>query len=897
MTKKYVRPVIIMIATFALAAVALVGIPVSQAEAIAAYNPQLIITDSRFYTSNPTMSVNDIQNFLNSQGKNCKPRGGTPCLKDYRQTTYTRPADNLCPKTYQGAPNESAAQIIYKTSVACNIAPQVILVTLQKEQSLVTSVIRSNVYNTAMGYGCPDGAACSAKYFGLHNQIYNAAHQFQRYRLKPGSFNFAAGRTSWIGYNPKRSCGGSYVKVANAATAALYNYTPYQPGGRGSSCQTYGNLNFHRYYSTWFGDPRSNVSAPAPKPAQPVAKVVPASAATKATGTVATTTVQGNAGKASVPAPETTKPVTISLADKDGKALTAKGGVVDVSDNAQLNVTVNGFDKDQQPVATLNNKAVELPETVKADQQGKVTFTITTPKEQGKVTLAVHEKVEGQAKPAKNASVTLNVVQNYTPLNVTVATKDGTAVPSQNGTYYVAKKTPLKLSVTGFEAADTPIAAWSVDGKQTPVDNLAVTKTDKAVEVAVDVPDTIGNATLTLNEKPAANDRSHKRAALSFVVSKYQPLFITAMDKDNKKLELTNGELAVDTSSEVKFSVSGFAKGDKPKVTFGDNAVTMDDSIAADEKGVITFSWKAPEKPMNATNLVVSDKLPQGQESTKEGTLKVRVQPTLDSALAATTTTKVNGSNVVVNNGEKVDPNAPLTYTVSTVKTGEKLFVAVDGVAQKVNAVGDANRVATFTLPTATLSKDGNNTHQVIMARSQAELDAKIKAKGAPDVKDHTYVFTYTVAARPTAPTVTAVKLGSTTLKEGSVLKVGDVVSIDMGGFEPGESVKGQFHSKVVPMSPANATKTASAFGWVSIQGETIPALEPGQHHIVAQGSKAQAKFAFMINKEAAPAKNQSTLAQTGSETGPIAALAILLLGTGYAAFTMARRNRPITVN
>jgi len=49
--------------------------------------------------------------------------------------------------------------------------------------------------------------------------------------------------------------------MQNAATAALYNYTPYQPNkaaldnlyGSGNSCSAYGNRNFWRMYNDWFG--------------------------------------------------------------------------------------------------------------------------------------------------------------------------------------------------------------------------------------------------------------------------------------------------------------------------------------------------------------------------------------------------------------------------------------------------------------------------------------------------------------------------------------------------------------------------------------------------------------------------------------------------------------------
>mgnify|MGYP003622897599 CR=1 FL=1 len=49
--------------------------------------------------------------------------------------------------------------------------------------------------------------------------------------------------------------------LENKATAALYNYTPYQPNraamdaspGEGDACTTYGNRNFLRTFTLWFG--------------------------------------------------------------------------------------------------------------------------------------------------------------------------------------------------------------------------------------------------------------------------------------------------------------------------------------------------------------------------------------------------------------------------------------------------------------------------------------------------------------------------------------------------------------------------------------------------------------------------------------------------------------------
>lgn len=134
---------------------------------------------------------------------------------------------------------------------------------LQKEQSLVTDDWPwQNQYRSAMGYGCPDTAPCDAQYYGFFNQVYQGARQLKRYAANPNLFNYAVGRTSYVQYQANApQCGGTNLTMQTAATAALYNYTPYQPNpaalnnlyGSGDSCSAYGNRNFWRLYRDWFG--------------------------------------------------------------------------------------------------------------------------------------------------------------------------------------------------------------------------------------------------------------------------------------------------------------------------------------------------------------------------------------------------------------------------------------------------------------------------------------------------------------------------------------------------------------------------------------------------------------------------------------------------------------------
>ncbi len=224
------------------------------------FNAGNIISDEVFF--NPgTMSESDIAAFLRSKVPSCQ--SGYVCLKDYTQSTVSKAADAYC-DGYAGAANEPAARIIYKTAISCGINPQVILATLEKEQSLVTNRLPSDWrYVVAMGHGCPDFKKCDPRFAGFQNQVYGASRQFQIYAEGRYFTYYAPGKTWNILYSPypERGCGTSPVYVANKATAALYYYTPYQPNaaalnnpyGNGDGCSAYGNRNFYRNFVDWFG--------------------------------------------------------------------------------------------------------------------------------------------------------------------------------------------------------------------------------------------------------------------------------------------------------------------------------------------------------------------------------------------------------------------------------------------------------------------------------------------------------------------------------------------------------------------------------------------------------------------------------------------------------------------
>lgn len=247
-------------------AIAAVVAPVS-VEPAAAGNPDMskferghIISDRIFFAKD-AMSESAIQAFLEKKVPDCA--NGYVCLKTYTAASNDRAADAYCKGYDAPSGKEKASRIIYKVAQSCGINPQVILVTLQKEQGLITKTNpTSSTYKIAMGYGCPDSSGCDANYYGFFNQVWSAARQFNRY-ISPGLFTqYEVGKTVTVLYHPKpANCASRTFKIENKATEILYTYTPYTPNGAalktayglGDKCSSYGNRNFYAYFTDWFG--------------------------------------------------------------------------------------------------------------------------------------------------------------------------------------------------------------------------------------------------------------------------------------------------------------------------------------------------------------------------------------------------------------------------------------------------------------------------------------------------------------------------------------------------------------------------------------------------------------------------------------------------------------------
>lgn len=290
-----IKRILIGFASVAWIATLLIAAPLT---ASAAFSPNNIMVDSVFNNSG-TMGVAQIDAFLNSFPNSCisTNRGFvSPDVIGYNPS-----------QGYLYGGNVSAGNVITHAAQAYDLNPQVILATLQKEQSLVSGSAGCHYetpatlnpcpdppYGTnstcvpacqysggcvyiAMGYDCP--YYCVPNSTGFSKQIIKAAWKMkfvQQRSLgnynwniqKPGWDNSDDPLTSYDGYMTqgllKRNASSSYVNydgyrpvnnnslsvhLDSGATASLYSYTPF----------TSGNSNFVSIFEGWFGSTQTNI--------------------------------------------------------------------------------------------------------------------------------------------------------------------------------------------------------------------------------------------------------------------------------------------------------------------------------------------------------------------------------------------------------------------------------------------------------------------------------------------------------------------------------------------------------------------------------------------------------------------------------------------------------------
>jgi len=138
-----------------------------------------------------------------------------------------------------------ATDIIWRTAQNNGISPKVLLVMLQKEQSLIEDDDPSqNQLDWAMGYAVCDSCSKSdpaiQRWLGFGKQINSAAMQLSDgYLADIEAYGTTQGK---YGPNVPVEIDNAIVTPVNAATAALYAYTPH----------LHGNENFVEIWDRWF---------------------------------------------------------------------------------------------------------------------------------------------------------------------------------------------------------------------------------------------------------------------------------------------------------------------------------------------------------------------------------------------------------------------------------------------------------------------------------------------------------------------------------------------------------------------------------------------------------------------------------------------------------------------
>jgi hypothetical protein len=183
-----------------------------------AFNPEFIISDQEMQDYQ-SWNRHDVQSFLDGKGS---------FLSQFQAEDVSGTV-------------KSAADIIYEAAQNYQVNPKFILVTLQKEQSLITDDTPSQKQlDWATGYAVCD--SCSredpkvAKHKGFGKQVDDAAGVIRWY------YDHKDTTTRPIRKDVPVSIDNTQIIPQSWATAFLYTYTPH----------LHGNMNFARIWQTWF---------------------------------------------------------------------------------------------------------------------------------------------------------------------------------------------------------------------------------------------------------------------------------------------------------------------------------------------------------------------------------------------------------------------------------------------------------------------------------------------------------------------------------------------------------------------------------------------------------------------------------------------------------------------
>jgi len=243
------------------------SIPVQAQDIHPNFNPNILIADAVFSDTQALGGPDGVQKFLESKGSvlaNTNPI----FLVKLNEPNDSSLKQALGDPEYNLGRLRTAAELIWDAGQASGLNPQVILVTLNKEQGLITGTFNEytlqRALNRAMGFDCPDNTGCGNLFPGFYYQLFgNVDTAGNRYlgatKSLMKSFNTPGGRGPAVNGKPAKAgdtitiyntLGGftgvlqsQLITLMNKATAALYRYTPHAFNG---------NYNFWRFFTSWF---------------------------------------------------------------------------------------------------------------------------------------------------------------------------------------------------------------------------------------------------------------------------------------------------------------------------------------------------------------------------------------------------------------------------------------------------------------------------------------------------------------------------------------------------------------------------------------------------------------------------------------------------------------------
>ncbi len=256
-----------------------------------AFNPGLLIPDEAFSDVGTFGSAEGVQKFLELKGSVLANTSPDFLAKLKEPDSLTKvgledPEPNLTRL-------RTAAELIYDSSTKWGLNPQVMIVMLQKEQSLITGTFSSdaklqNALDKAVGFGCPDDQPCGDIFIGFYRQLFGtfdsqgsrwlgtAASLMKSFNAQINGVRLGRGpavdgssqtfgkpivrvarKGDTVIFDNKTSgydgvAATQSVTLQNFATAALYRYTPHVFNG---------NYNFWKFYSAWFKYPNGTIIA------------------------------------------------------------------------------------------------------------------------------------------------------------------------------------------------------------------------------------------------------------------------------------------------------------------------------------------------------------------------------------------------------------------------------------------------------------------------------------------------------------------------------------------------------------------------------------------------------------------------------------------------------------